>query len=106
MRYFSIILQNFTGNTSSYILNSSHHINLLSSLTVCPKDLLVSFNLTSLFTKSLHQIQSLLLVISLPKMVNFTGTSMDSSLSPDVDYILMEPFEAVAQESSFYKPKY
>lgn len=50
-KYLSTILRNFTGKTSFAILNLFHRVSLLPNLIVNPDVLLVSFDITSLFTK-------------------------------------------------------
>ena len=50
-KYLANYLKDFTGHTSSHILNSGHFIQRISDLRLDPQDLLVSFDVTSLFTK-------------------------------------------------------
>lgn len=45
------ILNPLRGNTSSYIKNSSHFVQTLDSISMCVSDLMVSFDVKSLFTR-------------------------------------------------------
>ncbi|GJQ82875.1 hypothetical protein Trydic_g2613 [Trypoxylus dichotomus] len=65
VKYLSRILKEYTGNTPSHVLNSTHYVELIFEITIQPTDLLISFDVTSLFTKvpipsSLNIIEQLL----------------------------------------------
>ncbi|XP_063924731.1 uncharacterized protein LOC135138683 [Zophobas morio] len=105
-QYLARILKEYTGKTSSHILNSSHFVQLISAISLDPEDRIV-------MTDNLHFV-----VISREKSLTSTyftfqgqfykqisGTPMGSPLSPVVANILMETFEDTAIESAQPKPK-
>lgn len=130
-RYLANILKEYTGNSTSHIRNSSHFIELISTIHIDPDDILVSFDVTSLFTKvpindSVNIIAQLLeqdgksssLTLLVEKCLTSTyftfqgqfykqlhGAAMGSPLSPVVANIFMEAFESQALESAELKPK-
>ncbi|GJQ72018.1 hypothetical protein Trydic_g3120 [Trypoxylus dichotomus] len=64
-KYLARFLKEYTGRTPSHGLNSTHFGELISGINIQPTDLLVSFDVVSLFTKvsipdSLNIIQQLL----------------------------------------------
>ncbi|CAG9836786.1 unnamed protein product [Diabrotica balteata] len=130
-KYLSNQFKTYTGRTSSYVRNSTHFITLISSLTVDPQDILVSFDVSSLFTNiPIHDSlvvlrdhltndnKSLVLADLAEKCLlstyfsfrgNFykqiSGTPNGFSLSPVIADIFMEAFESLALESYPLKPK-
>ena len=50
-QYLARVLKEYTGKTSSHILNSSHFVQLISEICLNPEIRIVSFDVTSLFTK-------------------------------------------------------
>ncbi|XP_049792346.1 uncharacterized protein LOC126199468 [Schistocerca nitens] len=114
------------GKTDTYIKRSGHFIDKLKKLKLAPNDILVSFDVVSLFTKvplsdALEHIGSMF-PQDIKKLFHaclttsyFTwngdfyeqleGVAMGSPLSPVVANFFMEQFEAQALDSATCKPK-
>ncbi|GJQ86009.1 hypothetical protein Trydic_g14953 [Trypoxylus dichotomus] len=115
----------FLSKTPSYILNSTHFVQIISEITLQPTDLLVSFDVTSLFTKvsipdSLNIIEPLLeqdnksadlahlidkCLISTYYFFQGKFFKQISAAAQVVANIFMESLEFVALENSLLKPK-
>jgi hypothetical protein len=130
-RYLATLLKPLVGQTDSFILNSSHFVQKLPNFQLSPGDILVSFDVESLFTKvpimdTLDVLKDLFPTHGLPLDVlpliqkcltstyfqfrnvfysQVTGTAMGSPLSPVIANIFMEDFEQKALESAPLKPK-
>ncbi|XP_046393718.1 uncharacterized protein LOC124161442 [Ischnura elegans] len=123
-RYLARHLQPHVGKTSSHVKNSAHFVEILQGVTMEDKDIMVSFDVESLFTNvpiddSLEIIRGLQtkgfpedyanLVEFCLRKTYFTwngqmyeqteGASMGSPLSPVVANLFMEKFEAEAMDS-------
>ncbi|XP_071439841.1 uncharacterized protein [Hetaerina americana] len=119
-----------TGNTTSNVRDSSHFIEILGSINVSPRDILVGFDVVSLFTKVpvreslaiLQRFTSKGLPPDFPKLVEFClesnyflwngdiyqqteGAAMGSPLSPAIADIFMEDLEEKALASCNLPPK-
>ena len=129
-KYLAHSLRPFSGLTATYVKNSSHFIKIIKEATISEDDLLVSFDVVSLFTKipiedAIEVIKTLTekgLPKDIPKMVEFClqncyfswggklyerteGASMGSPLSPVVADLYMEEFDRKALDSFPTKPK-
>ncbi|XP_042202441.1 uncharacterized protein LOC121852537, partial [Callorhinchus milii] len=128
-RFLSEILRPFTGKTTSAVLNSTDLVSTIKGIALSPDDLLVSFDVVSLFTKvpvpdTIAIIEDLVhqgLNAGVPPLVRhcltntyFTwngtfykqieGTPMGSPLSPVVANIFMEKFETDAIQTATLRP--
>ena len=119
-------LQEHTGKTGSYVKDSSHFVKLLEDQVVTNTDLLVSFDVESLFTNvPLEDTMSLIGEVY-PEDITALfrhcltssyfsyegriyeqreGVAMGSPLSPVVANFFMESFEATALDTADMKPK-
>ncbi|XP_046387267.1 uncharacterized protein LOC124156652 [Ischnura elegans] len=129
-RYLARHLQPHMGKTSSHVKNSADFVEILQGVTMEDKDIMVSFDVESLFTNvpiddSLEIIRGLQtkgfpedyanLVEFCLRKTYFTwngqiyeqaeGASMGSPLTPVVANLFMEKFEAEAMDSYSKKPK-
>ena len=50
-KHLSGLLNQYTGKTAYHVKNSFHYIRIMESLKIKPGDLMVSFDVVSLFTK-------------------------------------------------------
>ncbi|KAI5644679.1 hypothetical protein NE865_03331 [Phthorimaea operculella] len=116
------VLQNLVGQTSSYVKNSRHFIDIISDLRLEPDEMLVSFDVESLFTnvpikECLKVIEGRLIDKGIPKRYNtlleqclegnyflyheqyylqIDGVAMGSPVAPVIANIWMEYFEELA----------
>ncbi|XP_047985758.1 uncharacterized protein LOC125225986 [Leguminivora glycinivorella] len=130
-RHMSSILQDFTGETASYIRDSRHFINLLRDIQLCEDELMVSFDVTSLFTnvpvdETIKIISDLLAATDLPTVylnaielclksgylmwhgdyyLQVDGVAMGSPIAPVAANIFMEWLEEKLLNSSPIVPK-
>ncbi|XP_061404410.1 uncharacterized protein LOC133340310 isoform X1 [Lethenteron reissneri] len=128
-RFLSETLLPFTGKSTSAVLNSAHLVSLIKDISLSPDDLLVSFDVVSLFTNvpvldTIAIIEDLVqqgLNPDVPTLVRlcltntyFTwngtfykqndGTPMGYPLSPVVANVFMEKFETDAIQTSTLLP--
>ncbi|XP_042202463.1 uncharacterized protein LOC121852562 [Callorhinchus milii] len=128
-RFLSDTLLPFTGKTSSAVLNSTQLVSMVKDMVLSPDDILVSFDVVSLFTKvpvpdTLTIIEDLVqhgLNSDVPALVRhcltntyFTwngtfykqneGTPMGSPLSPVIANMFMGKFESDAIQTSTLRP--
>jgi hypothetical protein len=125
-KYLTTLLKPHIGKTSSYIKDSTHFIEKIKDLQLERDDLLVSFDVVSLFTnvpikEVLQHIDSLFPkdIVSLYEMClcesyflwngeyyeQLDGVAMGSPLSPVVADYYMEIFEKMALDNTISKPK-
>ncbi|XP_046384847.1 uncharacterized protein LOC124155175 [Ischnura elegans] len=125
-RYLAKQLQPFSGRTPTYVRNSAHFIELIKELRVSDTDMLVSFDVESLFTnipieEAVEITKSLVaegLAEDIPKMVEscltnsyfvwngtFYGQRMGSPLSPIIANLFMEKLEEKALRTYEKPPK-
>jgi hypothetical protein len=124
-RYFAGLLSQLTGNSAHHMKNSLPFIQILESLRVQPEDLMVSFDVVSLFTEVLI-VDSLELpshhfednVLALFKHVltstyfhfdgqfyeQTDGVAKGSPLSPVIANFFMEDLEKKVTEQATHKP--
>ncbi|XP_037299336.1 uncharacterized protein LOC119190756 [Manduca sexta] len=131
-RYMSDILQPLTGKTASYIKDSTHFIQQLANVRLADEELMVSFDVTSLFTNvpvedTLHRIDDLIKNAGLPTVymsiieyclksgffvwrgeyyLQMDGVAMGSPIAPVVANIFMEWFEERALSTTEDKPRF
>ncbi|XP_026747573.1 uncharacterized protein LOC113508689 [Trichoplusia ni] len=131
-RHLATLLQPHTGKTSSYVRDSRHFVELLEGIQLQDTDIMVSFDITSLFTnvpvdEVIQIITTLLGGTTLPTgyvesityclksgyflwrgdfYLQIDGVAMGSPLAPVVANIFMEWFEEKALESANVKPRY
>ncbi|XP_076397942.1 uncharacterized protein LOC143266273 [Megachile rotundata] len=124
-KYLTSVLKPLTGNTPSSITNSSHFISKIKDIRTLPHDLLVSFDVQSLFTnvpikKSIEIIQdkvpeNLVPLIQHCLNTNYfifqgtyyeqvSGAAMGSPISPVVADIYMEYLENYILNNAPLKP--
>ncbi|XP_046391554.1 uncharacterized protein LOC124159689 [Ischnura elegans] len=129
-RYLAKQLQPFSGRTPTYVRNSAHFIELIEELRVSDTDMLVSFDVESLFTnipidEAVEITKSLVaegLAEDIPKMVEFCltnsyfvwngtfygqrkGAAIGSPLSPIIANLFMEKLEEKALRTYEKPPK-
>ena len=125
-KHLTSLLQPYTGQTETYVKDSTHFIRKIKNLVLEENDRLVSFDVVSLFTKvPLNDAMEYISTI-FPKDISnlfrhclmttyFTwnskiyeqteGVAMGSPLSPVVANFFMEKFEQQALSSAPKKPK-
>ncbi|XP_046393594.1 uncharacterized protein LOC124161325 [Ischnura elegans] len=129
-KYLAQSLQPHVGKTSSYVKNSAHFIDIIKNVSIKKSDILVSFDVVSLFTNipipdAVEVVRSLTsdgIPKDFPELVEHClrnsfflwngcyyeqteGAAMGSPLSPVVANLFMEKFEKEALESCEKKPK-
>ncbi|GJQ72112.1 hypothetical protein Trydic_g3208 [Trypoxylus dichotomus] len=130
-KYVAKQLVQYSGNTKSFVKNSERFIEVLQQQEITKEDLLVSYDVESLFTNA--QVKQILEIIKQqlipkglqPDLINLarlclsstyflwngefyeqaSGVAMASPLLPVIAKIFMEAFEHEAMESSRMKPK-
>ena len=125
-KFLASLLRPHVGQTESYIKDSAHFIQKIGDLHLEPEDLLISFDVISLFTKV--PVQESLQYISQLFRQDITeifraclttsyflwdqefyeqtdGVAMGSPLSPMVANFFMERFEQAVLETASRKPK-
>jgi len=124
-KHLSGLLNQHTGKTAHHVKNSFHFIRILESLTIKPGDLMVSFDMVSLFIKVPVEEPLTLLsqhfnddILALYKHVltstyfsvdgqfyeQTDGVAMGSPLSPVIANFYMEDFEMKAIKKATHKP--
>ena len=124
-KHLTGLLKHLTGNSTHHIKNSFHFTEIVDSLQVNPEDLMVSFDVESLFTKvpvadslsllSQHFEDSILALFRHVLTSTYfcydgqvyeqtDGIAMDSPLSPVIANFFMEDFEKKAIELATHKP--
>ncbi|XP_063529636.1 uncharacterized protein LOC134740911 [Cydia strobilella] len=130
-RFLSGLLQPLTGKTSSFVRNSTHFVQLLEGVTLQEDELMVSFDVASLFTNvpvaetieiikrmasrddSLAEYMRLIefcltsgyFVWRGEHYLQIEGVAMGSPIAPVVANIFMEDFEQRALESCPHRPR-
>jgi hypothetical protein len=126
-KYLANKLKPLVGNTSSFVKDSSFFVNKIKNIKVDKDDILVSFDVVSLFTKipidgAINVIRNITdpgtanLIELCLKSTFFSfqgdvyeqtcGVAMGSPLSPIIANLFMEDLENNALNSSPFKPKY
>jgi len=124
---FYNLLNQYTGKTAHHEKNSFHFIRILESLKIKPGDLMVSFDVVSLFTKvpveesltllSQHFNKDILALYKHVLTSNYfcvdgqfyeqtDGVAMGSPLSPVIANFYMEDFETKAIKQATPKPAF
>jgi hypothetical protein len=124
-KHLTGLLNQLTGNSTHHVKNSFHFIKILESLQVQPGDLMVSFDIVSLFTKvpvgdslSLlsHHFENSTLALFKHVLTSTyfcydgqfyeqtDGVAMGSPLSPVIANFFMEHFEEQAIKQATHKP--
>ena len=124
-KYLSGLLQPHIGQTSSFVKDSKHFVDKLKDIVIGPQDILVSFDVVSLFTNvPLQQALSHLQEIFSEDIINLfrhsltttyfqwnqtfyeqkDGVAMGSPLSPVIANFYMEKFEEVAIRTAPKQP--
>jgi len=124
-KHLSGLLNQLAGKSTHHIKNSFHFIEILKTLKIKPGDLMVSFDVVSLFTKVPVEESLTLLsqhfnneILALYKHVQTStyfcidgqfyeqidGVAMGSPFSPVIANFYMEDFEMKAKEKATHKP--
>jgi len=124
-KHLTGLLTHLTGNSAHHVKNSFHFTKIVESLQVQPEDLMVSFDVVSLFTKvpvvdslsllSQHFEDSILALFRYVLTSTYfcydgqfyeqtDGVAMGSPLSPVIANFFMEDFEKKALEQATHKP--
>jgi hypothetical protein len=124
-KHLTGLLDQLTGNSTHHVKNSFHFIKILESLRVQPGDLIVSFDIVSLFTKipagdslsllSHHFDNSTLALFKHVLTSTYfcydgqfyeqtDGIAMGSPLSLAISNFFMEDFEEQAIKQATHKP--
>jgi len=125
-KYLTTLLQPKIGKTDSFIKDSAHFVDKLHALTLSPGDVLVSFDVVSLFTMvpiktAMEQIERDF-PLDIAKLFRHCltttyfqwqgefyeqndGVAMGSPLSPVIAKYFMETFEVNALDTASKKPK-
>jgi hypothetical protein len=127
-RYAAKLIQPIPEKAKSYVKNSTHFIELIHEITIEPEDILVSFDVVSLYTKV--PVQEALDILAEKKVISEdilklvkhcmfstyfiyegqfykqkSGAPMGSPLSPVIANIFMEKFETDALLSAPLTPR-
>jgi hypothetical protein len=131
-RFLVDILQPLTGNTTSFVRDSTHFVHLLENVTLHEDELMVSFDVASLFTnvpvsETIDIIKQMVIQNDLPTeymgLIEFCltsgyfvwrgeyyrqieGVAMGSPIAPVVANIFMEDFERKALEGCPHRPRF
>jgi len=124
-KHLSELLNPLTGKSAHHVKNSFHSIEILKSLKIKPDDIMVSFDVVSLFTKvpveeSLtllrkhfkdeilalykHALTSTYFCVDGQFYEQTDGVAMGSPLSPVIANFYMDDFEMKAIEKATHKP--
>jgi hypothetical protein len=124
-KHLTGFLNKLTGNSTHHVKNSIHFTQILENLQVQPGDLMVSFDVVSLFTKvpvedslsllSHHFIDDILALFKLVLTSTYfcfdgqyfeqtDGVAMGSPISPVIATFTMENFEEKALNQATLKP--
>ncbi|XP_074029242.1 uncharacterized protein [Leptinotarsa decemlineata] len=127
-KHVAHVLQPHAEKVDSYVRNADHLIDILKTQTVSPDDILVSFDVTSLFTQvptgealeiikkkykpeehiitlAEHCIKNTYFIYNDQRYRQIEGAPMGSPLSPVVANLFMEEIETEAIATSPLKPK-
>jgi retron-type reverse transcriptase len=125
-KYLANLLKPFVGQSTHHVKNSAAFINIVDSLKLETEDLMVSFDVVSLFTKvPISDSISLLKTLFSEDIVNLfehvltstyfifhgqffeqtDGVAMGSPLSPVIANFFMEAFEQKVMKMATYKQK-
>ncbi|XP_074026892.1 uncharacterized protein [Leptinotarsa decemlineata] len=127
-KHVAHVLQPHAEKVDSYMRNADHLIDILKTQTVSPDDILVSFDVTSLFTQvptgealeiikkkykpkehiitlAEHCIKNTYFIYNDQRYRQIEGAPMGSPLSPVVANLFMEEIETEAIATSPLKPK-
>ncbi|XP_022814534.1 uncharacterized protein LOC111348226 [Spodoptera litura] len=131
-RHLATILQPFTGKTNTFVKDSRHFVALLEDVRLQDTDIMISFDITSLFTnvpvdETISIITNILKDTDLPTgyiacvnhclttgyflwrgeyYLQVNGVAMGSPLAPVVANIYMEWFEGQALASAPVRPRH
>ncbi|XP_013142201.1 PREDICTED: uncharacterized protein LOC106106199 [Papilio polytes] len=131
-RHMAKVLQTVTGKTNSFVSDSAHFTRLLEEVKVHDNEILVSFDVESLFTnvpvaETIGIIKQLLSANNLPSVylpliefcltsgyflwrgdyyLQMEGVAMGSPIAPVVANIFMEHLEDNALRTAPFKPRY
>ncbi|GJQ81844.1 hypothetical protein Trydic_g9871 [Trypoxylus dichotomus] len=127
-KYLATTFQPFVELTPSYVKNSRHFVDLIKDLRLEMNDMLVSFDVTSLFTQvpieetldvirkkhkppdyimdlTKHCLSNTYFTYEGQRYKQIEGAPMGSPLSPALANLFMEYFETRALETAKHKPK-
>ncbi|XP_023028767.2 uncharacterized protein [Leptinotarsa decemlineata] len=127
-KHVAHVLQPHAEKVDSYVRNADHLIDILKTQTVSPDDILVSFDITSLFTQAPtgealeiikkkykpeehiitlaeYCIKNTYFIYNDQRYRQIEGAPMGSPLSPVVANLFMEEIETEAIATSHLKPK-
>lgn len=131
-RHMANVLQTLTGKTRSFVRDSTHFIHLLEDVRIQNDEIMVSFDVSSLFTnvpvaETIEVIKQQLLNNNLPTeyipliefcltsgyfrwrgdfFLQMDGVAMGSPIAPVVANIFMEYFEEVSLRTAPFIPRY